>query len=203
LTIPATLLLDLIGTAVFALSGALLAVRKDYDIVGVAVLSIAAGLGGGMLRDLLLGDTPPAGLADERYLATAGAAALLGFLFHPGFARLGGAIRLFDAVGLGFFAVSGTLKSLEFGLDPVPAVLLGVLTGVGGGAIRDILALDTPMVLRQDIYALAALLGATVFVVADRYGIGNTPAAAIGVLATVLLRLVSMRFNWHAPRPRR
>src|SRR5687768_14916916 len=106
-----TLALDIIGTAVFALSGALLAVRKDLDIFGVAVLSLAAGLGGGLLRDVLLGATPPAALEDETYLLTALAAALVGFLAHGWIERLSASVRLFDALGLGFFAVAGTLKS--------------------------------------------------------------------------------------------
>lgn len=201
-----TLLLDLAGTLVFALSGALLAVRKDLDIVGVAVLSVAAGLGGGLLRDVLLGATPPAALRNEAYLLTALAAAALGFWFHPGIARLArlnAGIRLLDAIGLGFFAIAGTLKSLNAGLDPVPAVLLGVVTGVGGGVVRDLLAGEVPLVLRQEVYALAALLGATIFVLADRGGLARSPAAALGVGATVLLRLLALRFNLHAPKPRR
>lgn len=201
-----TLLLDLAGTLVFALSGALLAVRKDLDIVGVAVLSVAAGLGGGLLRDVLLGATPPAALRNEAYLLTALAAAALGFWFHPGIARLArlnAGIRLLDAIGLGFFAIAGTLKSLNAGLDPVPAVLLGVVTGVGGGVVRDLLAGEVPLVLRQEVYALAALLGATIFVLADQGGLARSPAAALGVGATVLLRLLALRFNLHAPKPRR
>lgn len=201
-----TLLLDLAGTLVFALSGALLAVRKGLDIVGVVVLSVAAGLGGGLIRDVLLGATPPAALRNEAYLLTALVAAALGFWFHPGFARLArlnAGIRLLDAAGLGFFAIAGTLKSVNAGLDPVPAVMLGVVTGVGGGVVRDVLAGDVPLVLRQEIYALAALLGAVLFVLADRAGLARSSAAALGVAVTVLVRLLALRFDLQAPRPRR
>lgn len=195
------LTLDLVGTAVFALSGGLLAVRRNFDIVGVVVLSVAAGLGGGMLRDVLLGDTPPAALHNEAYLITAFAAALVAFFFHPRVEQLRGSITLLDALGLGFFAVSGTMRSLSAGLGPIPAVLLGVVTGAGGGAIRDVLALEVPLVLRRDVYALAALLGAVAFAGIDRVS-SQIAAAIVGVSLTFALRLFSIRFDWHAPRPR-
>ena len=153
------LALDLIGTLVFALSGALVGVRRDLDLFGIAVLSVAAGLGGGIVRDLLLGIAPPAALTNSAYLPVALAAAGLGFLFHPGIAKLSASVRLLDAVGLGFFAIAGTLKSLDHGQGAIVAVLLGVLTGVGGGVIRDVLVAEVPVVLRQEIYALAALVG--------------------------------------------
>lgn len=202
MTFPLALLLDLIGTFVFALSGGLLAVRRDFDIVGIAVLALAAGLGGGVLRDVLLGVTPPAALRDEVYLATALAAALVSFLCHPRVERLAASVRLLDALGLGFFAVSGTLRSLDTGLDVVPAVLLGVVTGAGGGVIRDLLAREIPMVLRRDVYALAALLGAAAFVATTQLGLARTPASIVGITATFTLRLLALRYGWQAPRPR-
>ena len=199
---PLTLMIDLVGTAVFALSGGLLAVRRNFDIVGVVVLSVAAGLGGGMLRDVLLGDTPPAALRNEAYLLTALVAALIAFFFHPRIAQLRRSVLLLDAVGLGFFAVSGTLRSLSAGLGPVPSVLLGVVTGAGGGVIRDVLALEVPLVLRRDIYALAALVGAVTFVAVDRVST-QVVAAILGIALTFLIRILSIRFGWQAPRPRK
>ena len=196
-----TLSLDLIGTAVFALSGGLLAVRRNFDVIGVLVLSVAAGLGGGMLRDVLLGDAPPEALRNEIYLITALTAALVAFFFHPRVGQLRGSIALLDALGLGFFAVSGTLQSSSAGLGPVPAILLGVVTGVGGGVIRDLLALEVPLVLRRDVYALAALVGATAFFAIDRIST-QFMAASVGILLTFLLRILSMHFGWQAPRPR-
>lgn len=194
--------LDLTGTLVFALSGALLAVRKDFDVVGIAVLSISAGLGGGIVRDTLLGDTPPRALQDERYLIVALAAALLGYFFHGQIERLTASFRMLDAVGLGMFAVAGTTLALDAGLGIVPAALLGVVTGAGGGVLRDLLAGDTPLILRSDIYALAALAGALTYIGAERLVAGAT-AAGLGVGVTFALRLLAIRLGWHAPRPRR
>jgi uncharacterized membrane protein YeiH len=193
--------LDLGGTFVFALSGALVAVRKDLDLVGVAVLSISAGLGGGMIRDLLLGTTPPAAFRNEAYLFVAAGAAIAGFFFHPLITRLSISILLMDALGLGFFAVVGTAKSLDAGLAFVPAVLLGVVTGAGGGVVRDLLASEIPLILRRDIYALAALLGAALFAVLIHFRANRTGAVIIAVAATFALRVLAIRFNWQAPRP--
>jgi uncharacterized membrane protein YeiH len=197
-----SLLLDLSGTFVFALSGGLLAVRKDLDVVGVVVLSVATGLGGGIIRDLLLGRTPPAALERESYLVTAVAAAIVVFFAYARIERLTRPLQRFDALGLGLFAVSGTLTSLDAGLGVVPAVLLGVVTGVGGGALRDLLVADIPLVFRRDIYALAALLGAVSFAALDASGIPEWLAALIGVGATFALRSLSAARDWHAPRPR-
>jgi uncharacterized membrane protein YeiH len=198
-----SLALDTSGTVVFALSGALLAVRKDLDIVGIVVLSVAAGLGGGIVRDLTLGDTPPVALENELYLLIAIGAGLLGFFFHPRIGRLNLSIRLLDAFGLGVFAVAGALKSLDAGLSPVSAVLLGVVSGVGGGVIRDLLGGEIPLVLRRDIYALAALLGASACVTVVEIGLPMGIAVAAGIGGTFALRVLAFTFGWNAPRPRR
>jgi uncharacterized membrane protein YeiH len=198
LDVSLSLVLDVAGTAVFALSGALLAVRKDLDIVGVIVLSVAAGLGGGIIRDALLGATPPAALENELYLLIAAGAGLLGFFFHPRIGRLNAGIRLFDALGLGFFATSGTLLSLDAGLSPVPVLLLGTVSGVGGGVVRDILGAKIPLVL----YALAALLGSAACVSIVRLGYSAGVAALVGVSTTFVIRMLALKFDWHAPRPR-
>ena len=202
-SISLALLLDLAGTFVFALSGGLLAVRKDLDVVGVVVLSVATALGGGMVRDVLLGRTPPAALERESYLLAAIVAALVVFFFYAPIEQMTTPLQRSDALGLGLFAVSGTLTSLDAGLGTVPAILLGVVTGVGGGVIRDLLVADIPLVFRRDIYALAALMGAVLFVAADSFGLPESIAAVLGVGATVALRLLSIRYDWHAPRPRR
>jgi uncharacterized membrane protein YeiH len=196
-----SLALDATGTVVFALSGALLAVRKDLDIVGIVVLAVAAGLGGGIVRDVLLGDTPPVALQDETFLLIAIGAALIAFFFHPRIGRLNLSVRLLDALGLGVFAVAGALKSLDAGLSPVAAVLLGVVSGVGGGVVRDLLGGEIPLVLRRDIYALAALFGATLCVVAAESGFPDGVAVAAGIAGTFLLRVLAMTYGWHAPRP--
>lgn len=192
--------LDLLGTFVFGLSGGTLAVRRGLDLVGVLALATAAALAGGLIRDVLLGAAPPAAVADQRYLLAAGAAGLAAFLAHPLIGRLGKPVMAFDALGLGLFAVTGCRKALEAGLGPVPCVLLGVLTAVGGGGLRDLLVAEVPRVLREEVYALAALLGAMVVVAGDRLDLPDGATALAGVLAASLLRVVSVLRGWRAPR---
>lgn len=194
---------DLVGTFVFALSGALLATRRDFDVVGVVVLSLAAGLGGGMIRDVLIDDLPAAAIEDEIYLLTVLAAAVAGFLIPEKIERVNNSVRLLDAAGLGFFAVVGTQKALDADLGVISALLIGVIAAAGGGVIRDLLASTTPLLLHQDVYALAALLGAIAFLLSREAGLPYAPAAILGVSATFLIRATAIRYQLHAPRPRR
>lgn len=198
---PLLLAVDLAGTFVFALSGALLAVRRRFDVFGVAVLAVAAALGGGVIRDLLIGAIPPVALTDGRYGVAALAAALLGFIAYRPLERLGPAVRVFDAGGLGFFAVAGTSKALAAGLRPFAAIVLGIVTGVGGGIIRDLLAGEVPLVLRREIYAVAALVGATIVAVADTAGRYGRVAAGVAVGVTFAVRMTAVVRRWNAPRP--
>ena len=198
-----SLVLDLCGVFVFALSGALAAVLRKLDIVGVVVVATVAAIGGGLLRDVVLPDVPPPVLADWRYVAVSTAAGVLVFFFHPQVGRVTRAVRVFDAAGLGFFAVSGTSKALAFGLGPVPAMILGVITGCGGGVLRDVLLREIPLVLRTgELYAVTALAGALVVVAGDALGTYDAPTAAVGVGVVFLLRMVSLRRRWSAPLPR-
>lgn len=194
----AVLVLDLLGVFVFALSGATLAVQARMDAFGVLVLAGVAALGGGVLRDLLL-DAPVAALADGRYLLVPPLAAALVFFFSPLVERLGPAVRLFDAAGLGLFVVSGTTKALNAGLGTVPAVVVGCLTGIGGGVLRDVLAGVVPVVLRREVYAVPAVLGA--FVVAALHGQDLRGPAELGaaVLLVVGIRMLGVWRDWHAP----
>ncbi len=192
--------LDLLGTFVFGLSGGTLAVRRRLDIFGVLVLSVAAAIAGGMVRDVLLGATPPASLEDERYLLVALAAGVTSFLFHPALNRVGKPVMVLDALGLGLFAVTGCQKALAFGLDPVASMALGVLTAVGGGALRDLLVTEVPRVLREEIYALAALIGTAVVVIGDRFGLPEAAVSIAGVVVAFTLRVVSVQRGWSAPR---
>jgi uncharacterized membrane protein YeiH len=198
-----TLTLDLAGVFVFALAGALAAVRKGLDVVGVITLGIVSSIGGGLLRDALLDAGPPAALLDWRYLAVPSAAAATAFVFHPALSRLQRTVRILDAAGLGLFAVSGTTVALEAGLGGGSACLLGVLTGVGGGVIRDVLLREIPLVLRDgQFYALAALAGCLVVVVADLLD-ARGPVVAFSAAGLVfLLRLVALRWRWTVPAPR-
>lgn len=192
--------LDLLGTFVFGISGAVLAVRRGLDIFGIAVLSVAAGLAGGMIRDMMLGATPPIALEDPRYLLTALAAAVCVFFGHRLLERLNKPVMVLDALGLGLFAVSGCQKALLFDLAPLPAILLGVLTAVGGGAVRDLLVVETPRVLREEIYALAAMVGAAMVVAGTAFGLPEAGTAAAGVAATFAIRVIGVWRGWRAPR---
>src|SRR5688572_17238572 len=160
-------ILDFIGTFAFAISGALVATRHRLDLFGVLVLAFAAAAAGGIARDVLLGATPPGSLVDWRYLAVSTLAGLLTFYWRAQVERMRNPVQLFDAAGLGLFAVIGAHKALAAGLGPVGAVMLGVLSGVGGGIARDMLVAQIPSVLRRDLYAVAALAGALVLVVGN------------------------------------
>lgn len=199
---PSTLVvLDLVGIFVFAISGALVAVRKDLDVFGVLVLAGTTGLGGGFLRDVLIDATPPAALADWRYLLVPVAAGLLTFVFHPMLGRMERMVNVFDAFGLALFCVAGATKALEFGLGPLPAALMGMLTGIGGGMLRDLLTGRVPVVFRGELYATPALAGATVAVLGTRADLPVVVVAVTGAAVCLVWRLVAMWRGWQAPLP--
>ena len=194
--------LDLVGIFVFALSGVLVAVRKDLDIFGVLVLAGTTGLGGGFLRDVLIGAVPPAALADWRYLIVPVAAGLVTFWFHPVVGRMERLVNIFDAAGLSLFCVTGALKALELGLGPVPAALMGMVTAIGGGILRDVLAGRVPLVLRGELYATPALLGSFIAVLGVGAGLDVAAVAVPAALVCLVWRLLAMRRGWSAPQPR-
>lgn len=193
------LVLDLCGTFAFAVSGATAAVRRRLDIFGVLVVSFAASTFGGISRDLLIGATPPAAIQDWRYLAVAIAAGVITFFWSQLVERLRNPVRLLDAVGLAFFAVAGTEKALAFGLSPLMAALMGMLTGIGGGIARDVLVADVPVVLRAELYAVAALVGAGIVVGGHLLGLPVVATAVAGGLACFALRLLALRRGWRLP----
>jgi uncharacterized membrane protein YeiH len=193
---------DLVGIFVFAISGALVAVRREMDVFGVLVLAGTTGLGGGFLRDVLIDATPPAALADWRYLLVPVAAGLLTFRLHPAVSRMERTVNVFDAFGLGLFCVTGALKAVSYGLGPVPAMLMGVVTGLGGGMARDVLAQRLPIVFRGELYATPALAGAGVAVVGARLGLPTLVVAVAGAGLCTTWRLMAMWRRWQAPRPR-
>lgn len=197
------LVLDLTGTFVFAISGAMLGARRRLDIFGILVLSFAASSAGGIARDLLIGAVPPAAISDWRYLAVSLAAGLLTFFSYSLIARLRTAILIFDAAGLALFAVAGTQKALAYGLNPLMAALLGMLTGIGGGIARDLLVARTPVVLRSDLYAFAALAGAVPVVVGHGLNWPVVPTAIVGAGVCFGLRLMAIRYGWNLPVARR
>lgn len=199
---PGFLVLDLTGTFAFALNGALTAIRVvRLDIVGVVTLGMFTALGGGMMRDILLDALPPATFSDWRYLTVAAGGGLVAFGFGRGLERLAGPILLLDAAGLSLFAVSGALKGLDYGVGPGQAVILGAITAVGGGTLRDVLVGQIPTVLSSGLYAIPALVGALVVVLGDRLGVADVAAAVGGAVMCFALRMVGVRFGIDAPSP--
>lgn len=192
------LLLDLGGTFVFGLSGAFAGVKHKLDIFGVIVLSFVAANTGGIIRDLLIGAIPPATVSDWRYIVAGLLPGLITFYGFRLMKRLNDPVLVFDAAGLALFAVTGSLKALEYSINPLAAVFLGVLTGVGGGATRDLLVKEIPAVLRTEIYAVAALAGSTVVVIGYILGLAQI-AAALGAILCFVIRILAIRGHWKLP----
>ena len=194
-------LLDLTGTFVFAVEGALAAIRANLDLFGVLVLSFVTALGGGVIRDLILGANPPSAFRDRRYSLTAFAAAAVTFVLFEHVQRIPIAlIGTVDAAGLALFAVAGAEKALEWKIDPFISVLLGGITGVGGGTIRDLLLARVPLILQADVYATAALLGAAIVVGGRAVRVPPPAAALAGGLTCFALRVVSLQLHWGLPK---
>lgn len=196
------LLLDLIGTFVFALSGAVAAVKQRLDLFGVLVVSFAAASAGGIMRDVLIGSVPPAAISDWRYLGASLLAGSVIFFRHPLRARLyklHNLVLILDAAGLAVFAVAGTQKALGYGLNPLMAALLGMLTGIGGGMVRDLLLTQIPTVLRSDLYAVAALAAASVVVIGHILNFPPTAMAIAGAALCLGIRLIAIRRRWSLP----
>jgi uncharacterized membrane protein YeiH len=191
--------LDLVGTFVFAVSGAVSGVKHRIDLFGVLVLSFVAATAGGIVRDVLIGAVPPAAIQDWRYITLSLVAGLTTFFWYPLINRMKSPVQIFDALGLGLFAVSGAGKAIAFHLGPGAAVLMGVLTGIGGGMARDLLVSEVPVVFTAELYAVAALAGAAVVVGGDIFFPRSTPIAAVGGLVCVVLRLLAIRNGWKLP----
>jgi uncharacterized membrane protein YeiH len=193
------LTLDLAGTAVFAISGAAVGMKHRLDVFGVTVLAFVAGNAGGVLRDVLIGAVPPAAFSGWQYVTVSLLAGMVTFVSHPRLERVHTPILIFDAAGLGLFSVSGTQKALAFGVDPLIAALLGMLTGIGGGMVRDVLVGEIPTVLRKDLYALAALAGAGVVVGAQMLQLPPIAATLGGAALCFGVRLVAIQRKWALP----
>lgn len=204
MAMPSTLVLvlDLCGTFVFALDGAATALRvARLDIVGVISLAMITALGGGVIRDLLIGAVPPATFSDWRYLTVATVGGLVAFALGSRLDRLTSPITLLDAAGLSLFAVTGASKALAFGVGPGQAVILGAVTAVGGGTLRDVLIRQIPAVLQSGLYAIPALLGAGITVAATLAGVFGVAAAIGAATACFLIRMLGVKFDLNAPRP--
>jgi len=200
---PVLLALDLTGTFAFALNGALTALRvARLDIVGVVTLGMITAIGGGIIRDVMLGSLPPATFRDWRYLAVAAAGGLIAFTFGRHLDRLSRPINVLDAAGLSLFAVTGANKALLFGLGPAQAVILGAVTGVGGGTIRDVLVRRIPTVLSSGLYAIPALIGATATVVLIEFHVSGLLTYVAAAALCFGIRMVGVRYDLNAPMPR-
>ncbi len=190
---------DLGGTFVFAISGALAGTKHRLDLFGVLVLAFVAGNSGGIARDVMIGAVPPAAISDWRYIAVSMLAGLVTFKWYRTINRLSSPVLVFDAAGLALFAVSGAGKALAYHAGPVAATLLGMLTGVGGGMMRDLLVREIPTVLRTELYAVAALVGAAVVVLGRTLQIPPSVAAVVGAALCFAIRFIAMRRGWQLP----
>jgi uncharacterized membrane protein YeiH len=193
------LVLNLLGTFVFGISGGMAGVRSQLDLFGAIVLAVVVGIAGGTIRDLLIG-IPPATFRDWRYLAAAGGAGLLTSLMHPALNRLQRPIDALDAAGLALFCVTGAATALAHRLGVIDAVILGAITGIGGGMLRDILVREIPTVLRGGLYAIPALVGAGIVVGAWKAGDHTVIFPIVGAAACFLMRMAGLHYGIGLPR---
>lgn len=195
------LMIDLLGTFAFAVNGAFTATRAVHlDIVGVLVLGMMTAVGGGILRDVLIGAVPPAAFTHWYYLAAAGGGSLLAFFISRPSRLLTVPILVLDAIGLSLFCVTGAQKALQFGLDPAAAIIVGAITAVGGGTIRDAMIGQVPSVLTSGLYAIPALIGATIDVLVSPSTLLGIPVALIAATTCFLIRMLGIRFKLEAPK---
>ena len=197
-----TAVLDWVGTLVFAMSGGLVGVHKRFDLFGVLFLSFVVAVVGGMMRDVLIGAVPPVAITDIHYFAISMVGGLITFYWYPEVESRQRQILLLDAVGLALFAVIGAQKAIDRGVNPLMAAILGMLTGIGGGMTRDILAGDIPFVLRGDLYALAALAGGAMVSVGTVMGVKPTYPMLLGAAVCIFLRLMAIYYKWRVPLAR-
>jgi uncharacterized membrane protein YeiH len=193
---------DGVGTFAFALSGATLAIRKRFDIFGVLFLAFVVAVSGGIARDVLIGAVPPAAIATWHSFAIAMAGGLATFLAYPLVLLLRRPVMLLDAIGLALFAVTGAQKALTYGIDPVMAAVLGMISGIGGGMVRDVLAGEVPFVLRTDLYAVAALAGGAIVTLGNVFGAPPAWAMLLGASFCIFLRIMALFHGWRAPLSR-
>lgn len=193
---------DWVGTLAFALSGGLLGVRKQFDLFGILFLSFVVAVTGGVMRDVLIGALPPAAVTNTHYFMLSVGAGLLTFFWYPRIVSLQKQILLCDMIGLALFSVIGTQKALEYGINPLMAAILGMLTGIGGGMARDVLAREIPFVLRADLYAIAALAAGGIVSVGHVIGLEPQLPMLVGAGLCIFLRLMAIYRGWRAPVPR-
>jgi len=194
-------MLDLIGTAAFAASGAWAGIRSRMDLLGVLILGVVTATGGGTLRDILLGDFPPFCLQNELYLYISLTVSLLVFIFNRRVTFLKNPLLYFDAIGLGTYVVIGTQKAISYQMGPLGAILLGVMTATAGGVIRDVLSNEVPLILRKEtLYASVCFAGGGLLVLLSYTPLTGAVAASIAAATVIILRIMAIRRNWTLPR---
>lgn len=194
--------LELVGVVAFAASGALVAVTKRLDFFGVCLIGVFTAIGGGVLRDVLLGITPPTSLNTWRYFTTALVTSMVVFFAHAAVRRLRREILVLDAVGMGLFASSGATIALDAGASNQAATLIGATAAIGGGVLRDILVNEMPLLLHRDLYAIPALIGSTVVVICQAVHLAPDVGLVVGTASASLLRLLALWRKWNLPGPR-
>lgn len=194
------LILDLIGTAAFAASGAILAIKKDMDIFGVLVLALVTSTGGGLMRDLIVGRIPPVVFDRIIYLVVATITGILVFLFYRWIEKINHLLIFFDAVGLGVFTIIGISVGLTYHFNWVFSLILGMLTGVGGGMMRDVLTARIPFILQKEVYASASLLGGLSYFLLRQFHLPDSVSIIVSILLIIFVRLLSLKYQVHLPR---
>lgn len=191
---------DFLGTIAFAVSGAIAAVRKEMDLYGIIVLSLVTAAGGGVVRDILIGQIPPIIFTQPAYIGLVLAASLVVFFLHEKIEHVAFPLLYMDAIGLGVFTIIGVRAAISLDISWYGAIIMGVTTGTVGGMVRDVLRQQIPLVLKKEVYASACLAGAGVYYFLNYLQLPEAAAAIIGFVTVVVIRLLSIRHNWHLPK---
>lgn len=193
--------LDLLGTFVFAISGALIASKKQFDAFGTLVIAFVTAVGGGTLRDMMIGSTPVGWMNDTNYIIVVGLGFVASILFKNYIRKLSKTMFLFDTIGIGLFTILGLQKTLEMGLPPIIAVVMGMVSAVFGGVVRDTLTNEVPLIFRKEIYAIACLLGGILYLILDAFHLEESWKIAITVLVIMVIRVLAVKRKWALPLP--
>lgn len=191
--------LDLIGTFVFAVSGTLTANKQKFDVFGVFVIALVTAVGGGTLRDILIGSQPVGWMRDLNYLIVISCGCIGGIIFKSSIQHLRRTMFLFDTIGIGLFTILGLQKTLDLNISPVIAVLMGSVSAVFGGVIRDVLCNEVPLIFRKEIYATACIFGACLFLLLEHFAVPENVNMLITIFAIIILRTLAVRYHWSLP----
>ena len=191
--------IDILGTIAFAISGVLVAMDKKLDVFGILIIAFVTAIGGGTLRDLLIGNTPVVWMRDATYMVTIGITVIFGILFSSRLKYLRKSLFLFDTIGIGLFTMIGIEKGLEAGLLPIMCIALGTMTASFGGVIRDILCNEIPVIFRKEIYATACILGGLFYFLLDAMGLPGKYSYVAAIMVVIIIRILAVRFGISLP----